>query len=151
MCATLILHMYSAVQPCACSGEDYLTVYRVIQEPLSSVTDISPGRVPSVSAPLTLLTPEGAISLICSSPFLYHLPPTSSSYKTHCVCTSPQHQLWSFIYKFMDAVGSTDCNHYFQVGPQEPNFPDPGRSQQDAVSMKRNMLLSEQAVGVEPS
>lgn len=54
------------------------------------------------------------------------------------------------MYKFMDAVGNTDCNHYFQVGPQEPNLPDPGRSQQDAVSMKRSMLLSEQAVGVAP-
>lgn len=50
----------------------------------------------------------------------------------------------------MDAVGSTDHNHYFQVGPQEPSLPDPGGSQQDAVSMKRSMLVSEQAVGVEP-
>lgn len=50
----------------------------------------------------------------------------------------------------MDAVESTDHNHYFHMGPQEPSLPDPGRSRQDAVSMKRSMLLSEQAVGVEP-
>lgn len=129
--------------------DDSLTVYRTIKS-----HSLISGQVEFLLSLclLRLLTPRDSVSLACSPngfPFPHQLP--LLRLPTRPIAFAPYLNI-RFGHLFTNTWMLLEAQMIVITfnGPQEPNLPAPGRSKQDAVSVKRSTLLSEQAAGMEP-